>query len=493
MDKNKGLREIVSGTMWLFMSLIGGRILEYINRIIIARFYGPADYGLIIFLLTFSMVVMAFSLLGLHIGASRFIAFFKGKGESEKIRKVVFWGLKAVFVSGMFFTVISFIFRRYIVLYFVKRDIPPALIIIFILIIPVWAMAEFLYSCLRGMKLPKYATLSKEAIRRIFTILAVIISLFIGHNLNYIAFAYLIGFVAFLLAVFIWVEKFAPTSNASSVNFSEKYFFLFSLPLVFSFILKQMSGRIGIFFIGFFRDTTEIGFYSAALSFARLISLPLTLVMFMFVPVISGLWANKNQAEIKNIFYTVTKWIFIPSSFLLIIFLIFPNSIIIHTFGPKFESAYKALWIISLGHFFYSLCGLGGSLLIAFGETKKYFLGDLCGILISLALGPFLVKNFGFIGAAYIVLIRLVIINIIWAIFAYKISKLIFINVNVVLCLLSIGVFVTLLKTVIKIENVLFQAGYAIALFVLIIVLLRFSIKNQGKLLFNLLFKSKKG
>ena len=132
-----------------------------------------------------------------------------------------------------------------------------------------------------------------------------------------------------------------------------------------------------------------------------------------------------NQSEIKKVFHKVSKWVFIPSSFLLIIFLVFTKVIITRTFGVQFESAYKAIWILCTGHFLYNLFCLGGALLIAMGETKRYFFADLCGVLVSFALFPFLVKYSGFTGAAYVTLIRLIVVNGIWMISVYRISKLV--------------------------------------------------------------------
>jgi O-antigen/teichoic acid export membrane protein len=276
------------------------------------------------------------------------------------------------------------------------------------------------------MKQAKKAVISKEIIRRLITIFIIIGAVLLGYNLNSIGVAYLLGFTAYLLVMIAWIINNILRAEKSSApaSISIREYVLFSLPLLFSFILKQLGGQMNIFFIGYFKDTREIGLYSAALSFAKLTSLALDIILFMFVPTITELSARQQDDEIKRIMRIVSSVLFVSSSILLASFLLIPKLIMKISFGGNFVEAYMGLSVLSIAYFFYANCGLSGAVLICFGETRKYFIADFLSVMACLIVVPILVKNYGFIGACYAVLVRMIVLNSLWMAFAYRTAKI---------------------------------------------------------------------
>jgi len=240
----------------------------------------------------------------------------------------------------------------------------------------------------------------------------------------------------------IWIKKHIPHA-AAPADISTKEYVLFSLPLLFSFILKQLGGQMSIFFIGYFRDTAEVGLYSAALSFAKLTSLSLDIMLFMFVPIVSELSAKQQDEEIKRIIRVTSSVLFITSSFFLVSFLLIPKLVMTVSFGRNFAEAYKALAILSISYFYYANCGISGALLVCFGETKKYFIADLFSVVAALMVFPIFVKNYGFVGASYAVLVRMLVLNSLWLIFTYRMTGLLPVTGKMfVCCLITLSVVI---------------------------------------------------
>jgi len=448
MFKNKGLKEIASGSLWGFVGLFLGYLLEYANRIIIGRIFGPSDYGAISLSLAIAIICASLSLLGLQTGVARYIAIHSDKTKKHVVALIIITGLKIIFPVSIIFSIVLLLGRNFLISNFFKSTSVPYIIIPFIFLIPIIALAEYFYSCLRGLKLAKYAVLSKEVIRRsVVLIVLLVIIIFNIKKITLVHFAYFVGFIFYMLISGMLVKKNISLDNKNYFDdFKIKELFLFSLPLLFSIILKKFGGQISTIVVGFFRDTKEVGYLSAALPFSRFVGLPLNVVLFMFLPVMSRYWHKKDHEELKVIFKAICNWLFCISGFIFFVFILHSELIITKSFGISFLPAHSALIILAIGQFFNVLCGPTGAFLLAAGESKKYFIGDFVTLFFTLLLYIYFVPKFGFLGAAYINTIHLIILNIVYLIFVYRIAKLSPFNKNTLFAIFFIIVAVLFLK-----------------------------------------------
>ena len=86
---NESLRKIAKGAGIVFIGALIGRAFGYGSRIIIARFLGASDYGLIS--LGFAALTMAAALaaIGLPAGITRYVSFYKGKEDEGRIKGTI--------------------------------------------------------------------------------------------------------------------------------------------------------------------------------------------------------------------------------------------------------------------------------------------------------------------------------------------------------------------------------------------------------------------
>jgi O-antigen/teichoic acid export membrane protein len=300
------------------------------------------------------------------------------------------------------------------------------------------------------------------------------IAILLGAGLMGVAFAYLMGFVSYTAFTLFWLRKSlrgddTATMSGNVGNFEARELVLFSLPLLFAFILSHIGIELHTILLGYFKNTAEVGLYSAALPFSQFISLPLTILLFMFLPVASQHWYGRNIEELQSVFKFVCRWIFIVSCSIFLALTLFSREIITVTFGSSFSPAHRALIILSVGYFFNALCGPTGALLLAAGESKKYLLGDLIGVGGALFLCLYLIPKMGVTGAAYAGMGQLLIVNIIRVIFIYQKAKIIPFSFRPFAGLLLMVGIVVVLKDVIYINNfvvkmVVFLGLYSIAI-----------------------------
>lgn len=486
---NRGLKEITSGSIWVVLGLFLGYILEYINRIIIGRLFGTSDYGLISLSLAVAIVCASISLLGFQSGAARYIAIFSEDDQKSKAGLIVTTGLKIIIPVGILLIIILILGKKVLISYLIKESSLFPIVVPFIVMIPIIGVAEFFYSCLRGLKLAKYSIFSKEIIRRL-PVLIILCSMliFIPKKLIIVSYAYLIGFIVYMLVSGLWVRKNVSFDNKNyKHDFKVKEFILFSLPLLFSFMLKRFGSEISNIVVGFFRDTEEVGYLSAALPFARLIIFPLTAVLFMFLPVMSEYWHKKKDRELRIVFMTVCNWLFCASGLVFLLFILYSEPIIVKSFGENFRPAHQALIILSIGQFFNAICGPTGALLLAAGESKKYFIGDFISIFISFILYLIIVPKFGFLGAAYVNMAHLILINVFYLIFVYKISRLFPFNKKILYALFLLLLVILFFKNFTSGISLIFQIVLTIVIYFAIIILTGVLRKDSVVFFYNFL------
>ncbi|MFC1514717.1 flippase [Candidatus Omnitrophota bacterium] len=436
------LKTIAGGSFWVCIGLILTYVLEYTNRVIIGRLFGPSDYGLIALALSISILCASLSLLGLQTGITRYVAIAPQLGH--KVGEVIISGLKVFLPVSLLCSTVLLLNRGRIINYFSDSPFVSPLITIFILLIPLIAIADYFYSCLRGLKLARQAILSREvALRLVVLTVLIVMALFNIKRLILVPVAYVIGFSLCVIMLGMGIKRHISLPEALSTgSFKTKELILFSLPLLFSFFLKRFGGQMCNILVGFFRNTTEVGYISAALAFSRLVRFPLNAVQFMFLPVMSEYWHQGKHEELKIIFTRLSNWLFCLSGFIFVLFVLNAKLIIAMTFGEKFLPAYRALVVLSAGQFFNTICGPMGSLLLATGDSKRFFIGDFFSLIIALLLYVVITPGFGFLGAAYVTMFYLVLLKSIYLAFAYRTFKINPFNKKTLSALAFIGLLI---------------------------------------------------
>ena len=102
------LRTIAKGAGIVFSGLIISKILSYLFRVFIARFYGPSDYGIFTLGLAIVSILVIIAVLGLSSGVTRYIAEYIAKKNFEGVKGVITSSMKMVFPLSIIFSIILF-------------------------------------------------------------------------------------------------------------------------------------------------------------------------------------------------------------------------------------------------------------------------------------------------------------------------------------------------------------------------------------------------
>jgi len=414
----ESLGKIGKGTSILFIGTAFGLFFNFLARVIIARFYTPADYGLFNLYYTILSIFSSIGIIGLKSGIQRNIAYYLGKDEEEKVPEIIGWGISIGLVGGVIFGIILFHFADPIAAVFSEEPALGNYFKLAAIAVPFYALLILLVSVFRGFQRTKEKILFEDLGKNTLILCAVIpialmslgfFNVILGASLSIILIS--ISFFYYYRRNIKRLLDLKPTVRWDlSVG---KKLMLFSLPLLFVEIMYRIMGWADTLMIGYFMAEDFVGYYQAAKPMSRFIGTPFDVAHFLYSPIAATLFAKTLFRENKIIFISLTKWICFGTLPLVIAFVFYPGWILDFFFGVEYSTAIVPLQILSVMYFINNFMGPNGATLTAFGRTKflMYATGAAAGL--NLIFNTLLIPYFGIVGAAVATAISIISVNVI--------------------------------------------------------------------------------
>ena len=421
---NESLRTIAKGAGIGFAGAMFGTAIGYLSRMVIARYLGPEDYGLISLGFAAMMIATVLSLMGLNSGVQRYVAYYKGKGDNGRIKGTIVAALKITVPMSLLFMGVVFFGADWISMHiFHEKELTPVLTI-FAIGIPFWTLTTVFVSVSIAFQQIKYHVYTMYIFKDSFKLIAIVCFLVAGYGVIGAAVGWILAVAGMSVLSFYFLEKkvfpiFSGTVKSISMD---KELFYFSFPLIFVGILDLITGWTDIFMIGYFCTSSEVGIYNAALPTSKLLGVVLSPIGMIFGPVIVGLYAKNRIDELRRTYSSVTKWIFslVFPGFLLMV--LFSERILMILFGDAYVSGSTALGILAFGVLITAMVGPASLVITAYGRTKIIMWCSFFGASVNVLLNVFLIPEYGINGAAVATGFSLALITILHLVFAYKIG-----------------------------------------------------------------------
>jgi O-antigen/teichoic acid export membrane protein len=418
--------KVTQGTIILFFGLMFGMLFSFISRFLFARFFTISDYGIFSLGTTIVSVFATIGTLGLAGGATRQIAYYVGKDETDKVHLVILWSfviatLVSIIVATIIFLSSGFIAQK--IFNMPNFELP---LKIFSIAIPFLVLISILSSIFLGFKHVHQQIFFNNVLRNLLFPILLVIVFVIGlsyewgiiANVVSIGITFVVFFVYFLKKKLLMVN--AHTKIKSRVIGKE--LLIFSLPLSFVAISDMIITWTDTLMLGYFKTSDIVGLYNAAILIGGLISVSLTAMLFIYMPIVSELYAKNDFMEMRRSYYILTKWLCAVAFPLAILFVLFPKVILGFLFGEEYLIAGTVLQILAFGYFINTLLGPNGAALTAMGKTKFLMWATFFVASVNVVLNVFLIPKYGINGAAISTITSIVTINIIRSVKLYSIS-----------------------------------------------------------------------
>jgi O-antigen/teichoic acid export membrane protein len=420
---NKSLRKIAKGAGIAFTGTFIATALGYLSRLIIARFLGPGDYGLVSLGYGLMDITAALSLLGFSAGMQRYISFYKGKGDEGRIKGTIIGALKITFSLSLVLTFLIFFYADWISIHvFHDAELTPVLRI-FVIGAPFWVLATILTSGTIGfqeIKYRVYTMLFKDS----FKLIAIVILLVLGYGVIGASIGWVFAIIGTAFLAFYYLEKkvFPILHSKVKAISVDKELLFFSFPLIFAGLAGLITGWADTLMLGYFCTSSEVGIYNVAAPTAKILQIVPTAFALIFMPVVTELYARNREGELRGTYSSVTKWIFSLTLPAFLLMSLFSTRVIEIMFGSEYIVGATALSILAFVYFIYALAGLAGSLLITYGKTRIVMGCSFVGAGSNFVLNFLLIPIYGVNGAAIATGFSIVLMSALYLFFGYRIT-----------------------------------------------------------------------
>jgi O-antigen/teichoic acid export membrane protein len=423
---NESLRKIARGAGFVLIGTIIGRAFGYGSRLIIARFLGAGEYGLIS--LGFAALTMAAAIaaIGLPAGITRYVSFYKGKEDEGRIKGTIISAIKMNLPVSIIAALLLFFAADWISIHFFHdADVTPVLRI-FACAVPFLVVAQNLLSATVGFQEMRYRVYTENIGKEIVKFAAIVSLVALGFGVMGAAWGWVLGIVVMPFFAFYFLEKsvFPIFNTKIKAIATERELFSFSWPLIFVGIAGMVMGFMDTLMLGYFCTSYEVGIYNAALPTAMLIRIPSLALVSLFMPVITELYARENYDDLKDTYSAVIKWILSLAFPAFLLMALFSDDIIKILFGAEYGRGAEALALLAFGFFIGTVFGVSHNIITAFGRTKIFMGCYLTGSAVNFVLNIYLIPIFGVNGAAMATMTSFIFVQVFYFSFAYHISKM---------------------------------------------------------------------
>ena len=349
---------------------------------------------------------------------------------------------------------------------------------VFALAIPFMVAARLFNATTQGMHRMQYQVYSRDIGEQGAKLFLSIVVLLLGAGILGVVCANVAAVALATSMALYFALKVLPSSGEAGSGGAAGSLLRYSLPLVFANILVALWLQVDILMLGFMGTTEDVGFYGVALKLSLFGAKIISSFCIVFAPIISDLWNRDRATELKELYVTVSRWIFISSLPIFLALILFSDSLM-NIFGSEFVTGSEALIILAIGQFLSAATGAAGMMVLMSGHSKLELLNVAVALVVDVILCLLLIPGYGFMGAAIAHMVSMGVANLmriveVWLfmhVFAYDRTflKPVLSGVASAIMVSVIGVFIL---TGAGIMQLLILASLLLFFYVLVIVIL---------------------
>lgn len=393
---NSILENLFETSIFVFIGIMISKIFSYIYKIIIARYLGADIYGVYSLSLVIVLLLASISGFGISEGILRYISLYRGKNEQEKIKYIFKFSSKFLLISTIIASFVLFFLSEFIAINIFKNALLINFLKVFSFIIPIWILSGYFMNVMIAFEKVKQQTFIEKIIQSSAKLFFLLFLLLLGLRINAVILSFFIGVFIFFISTFLYCKYKLPflfsdykVENSDKIKI-RKNIISYSIPIMFFGLVFYIFYWTDSLVLGFFKTTTEVGIYNAAVPLALLLSFAPELFITLLFPIITKAYAKRKMTIINNLSKQIGKWIFIINLPSFILMILFPDLIIDIFFGKEYLSAANALRFLLIGNFFASILIISNKLLLMAGKTKTLladlFIASLLNLLLNIVL-----------------------------------------------------------------------------------------------------------
>jgi O-antigen/teichoic acid export membrane protein len=417
---------LLTGASLVLAGSIVSRGLEFVTRAVVARYLGPGQFGILSVAIGILSITGTIVLFGLPSGLVRFIGQYQDS-EKDSITGLVRTALWFVTLVSIGLALAGHYFDEWLATILLGNSSQIIVIHYVALSLPFFVILSILSAILQALKDAQGYVVINSFVLPGVRFIGIVAAGLLGWGLTRILGLYLWGaLIVAVIVALIMIRQHA----IKLISWPEgcvkdlKSLLQFSTPLLIGTLLGLTVWQVDVIMLQHFWGPEQAGLYSGALMIGRLPNMVLLAFGFMIAPFISQMHSQGRYQEMQTLYGRTVDLIFTVGLPVSVAFAAFAPLILATFLGTQYLQAANVLRVIAIGYFLHSILGPNGNALIMIGRSKLYLLDTLITAFLSLILYNLLIPIYGVLGTALATLAGLSLMNCIFAIQLFRITRI---------------------------------------------------------------------
>ena len=375
------VKSIFKNTSWLSISQILTSICAFLWTILIARYLGVSDYGIVSFAISYTGLIGIVIDLGLSTYITREIA---------KHKELLFKYMNNIFLFKIILAIALF-FISGLILYFLGYSHLTIIVsLIFTIEIIIMSLTTFLNGIFQAVEQVKYQAIG-NIINSIFLLIGILITIKFDFGVISIAIAYTIAYSIFFIYVFLkYVQKYNLPKFELDLEFIKEVL-IASLPFGLTNFFYNIYFSIDIVMLSYLTGDYATGLYKSAYNIITVFTTFFVVYQSVVFPVMSKFF-EESQNLIKVSYELSVKYLLLIIIPLSVGVFFYARPLVDLIYNNQFSLASTPVQILIWTVSFLFVNGSAAILLNAIDKektvTKIYILAAIFNICLNLVLIP---------------------------------------------------------------------------------------------------------
>jgi O-antigen/teichoic acid export membrane protein len=394
MSLTENQKKILSNVAWAFAGKIVNMVSALFVGILVARYLGPEQYGIMNYVISFVMIYSIVASFGM---------------DNIEIRELSRHNANKNYILGTCFVIrLAFALVAYLLVYItllIYRTDDFVMLMIMVYSLTLFTSCFNLFRNYFTSIIKNKLIVKSEIYRTVVGAAIKIILLLLNAPLWYFIFAAF--FDTFLVASGYYLSYYLTVGSVRNWRFDRTkalFFIKESFPLLLSGAAVVIYQRIDQVMIGNMVDNVSVGYFATAGKFVDVILfLPLVLVQTITPMLVKSREKDVYLYEMqKRVFISITTW----SAVFMSLFLSASSYWIIKaTYGMEYISAVPVLQIMAWKTVGMALSSSSGQIIILEGLQKWSFVRNVLGCFLCVCLNFIFIPKMGIIASAWVTII----------------------------------------------------------------------------------------
>jgi len=380
---------------------VAGMAFAFLVGVQLARGLGAVgygEYGLAMSIIALLTVPTEF---GLPQLVTREVAISYAQSQWGKLRGVIRWAVRSSMLIAM---AVALCLVGWIVFGGSKAATLAGTLMPGVVLVPVVALLSLHSAALRGAQQIVRGQLPEIALRPAFHSLLLFAVPLVLFPLTP-AMAMWLGVAAAMMSLAyahrLLGRVLPPQAFSVKPELTPHHWWSSAIPMAMTEGMRILQSHVLIFFLGAMVSIAEVGVFRVAVSTAAIVTMPSSLFNVVSMPVVARLHATGQHIQLKRMLGMVSAGMLAGVVALSIPFFVAGDRLLGFLFGSEFSASSPALTILCVTAIANAALGVNAALLNMTGHQNRVTLASAIALGVLLVSGPFLIRRYGIMGAAY--------------------------------------------------------------------------------------------